>query len=133
MSRIVWVKTFSMSVLSRNGQEKTSVRTGESHIEEGKTFWRTVVNRIGLVTVVWKIEGNDSPEGEFSLLIASAPASPVRTEGPLADAVGRTENCNGKWTKIPLQLLVENVHPYKKNLLGSLRKRWRPLGRGFLG
>ena len=125
--RIVWVTTFSMSVLSHSGQEKTFVRTGESHIEEGRTFWRTVENRIGLGTVVGKIGGNGSQEGGFSLLIASAPASPVRTEGHHADAVGMMKvNCNGKRTRIPLQLLLESVHPYKKN------KRWRPLGMGFL-
>ena len=80
------------------------------------------MNRIGLGTVVGKIGGNGSREGGFSLLIASAPASPVRTEGPHADAVGMIQNCNGKWTRILLQLHVENVHPYKKYLLGSLRK-----------
>ena len=117
---------------SHSGQEKTSARTAESHIEEGRTFLRTVVNRIGLVTVVWKIEGNGSQEGGFSSLIVSAPASLVRTGGP-ADAAGTTENCNVKRKRIPLQLLVEIVHPSYKNLLGSSRKRSRPHGRGFLG
>lgn len=131
LSRNGLAMTFVRTERSRSGQEKTSARTVESHIEEGRPFWRIVVNRIGLGTVVWKIGGNGSQEGGFSLLIVSAPASPVRTRVP-ADAAGRTENCNGKWTKIPLQLLVESVQPCHKDLLGSLRKRWRPHGRGFL-
>ena len=117
---------------SHIGQEKTSARTAESHIEAGRTFSRTVVNRIGLGTVVWRIGENGSREGDFSSLIVSAPVSPVRTGEP-ADAAGRTENCNGKWTRFLLQHVGENVHPYSKTLLGSLRKRWRPRGRGFLG
>ena len=129
-SRNEQVRTFVRTERSHSGPEKTSVRTAESRIEEGRTFWRTVVNRIGLGTVVWKIVGSGSQEEGFSSLIASVPASPVRTGGP---AAGRTENCNGEQMRIPLRLLVQNFHPYYKNLLGSLRKISRLRGRGFLG
>lgn len=132
LSRNEQVRTFVRTEQSHSGQEKTSARTAESRIEEGKSFWRTVVNRIGLGTVVWRIEGNGSREADFSSLIASTLVSPVRTGGP-ADAAERTENCNGKWTRFLLRQVEENVHPYSKTLLGSLRKRWRPHGRGFLG
>ena len=132
LSRNEQVRTFVRTEQSHSGQEKTVARTAESHIEAGRTFWRSVVNRIGLGTVVWRIGGNGSREEDFSSLIASAPVSPVRTGGP-ADADETTENCNGKWTRFLLQQVEENVHPYSKTLSGSLRKRWRPRGRGFLG
>ena len=111
LSRNEQVRTFVRTERSHIGQEKTSARTAENHIEEGKIFWRTVVNRIGLGTVVWRIGGNGSREEDFSSRIASAPVSPVRTGEP-ADAAGRTENCNGKWTRFLLQHVEENVHPY---------------------
>ena len=108
--------TFVRTEQSRSVLEKTSATTAESHIEEGRTFWRTVVNRIGLGTGVLKIGGNGNQEGGFYSQIASL----VRLGG-LA-AVGRTENCKGRQMGILLQLVGENV-PLLKNLLGSWRKK----------
>ena len=115
LSRIGQVMTFVRTEQSRSVLEKTSARTAESHIEEGRTFWRTVVNRIGLGTGVLKIGGNGNQEGGFYSQIASL----VRLVGL---PVGRTENCKGKQMGILFQLVGENV-PLLKNLLGSWRKK----------
>ena len=115
LSRIGQVMTFVRTEQSRSVLEKTSATTAESHIEEGRTFWRTVVNRIGLGTGVLKIGGNGNQEGGFYSQIASL----VRLGGL---AVGRTENCKGRQMGILLQRVGEKV-PLLKNLLGSWRKK----------
>jgi len=96
LSRNEQVRTFVRTEQSHSGREKTSAKTAASHIEEEKIFWRTVVNRIELGTVVWRIGENGSRD--FSSLIASDP-----------DAAGKMENCNGNWTKFLLQYVEENV------------------------
>ena len=115
LSRIGQVMTFVRTEQSRSVLEKTSATTAESHIEEGRTFWRTVVNRIGLGTGVLKIGGNGNQEGGFYSQIALL----VRLGGL---PVGRTENCKGRQMGILLQLVGEKV-PLLKNLLGSWRKK----------
>jgi len=111
LSRNEQVRTFVRTEQSHSEREKTSAKTAESHIEEEKIFWRTVVNRIELGTVVWRIGENGSREGDFSSLIASDPVSPVRTARS-PDAAGKMENCNGNWTTFLLQYVEENVDPY---------------------
>ena len=86
MSRIVWLMTFSMSVLSRiaqvmivvvtepsgSKQEKTPARTAESNIEERRT---AVLNRIEVGSVVLEEIGEN---GFSPLFPCTTVASQVR-------------------------------------------------------
>lgn len=119
-SRIVSAKTFSMNVSShiaqvrtvesRIGWVMTSLRIAESHIEEGTIVGMNVGRMFGSRNVlgmfVERVAGNGSQGGDSFSQIALTPVSLGTMSKP----------------GLPSQIL-----------LGSSRKRRRPLGKAFPG